>query len=391
MLGLVFGLTFRDVTAAEKVAPQPSVEECAEFGRWVVEQFDAKQLGEFTKRFNALAFAKIITRDLGFSDQEVLEISGGLRRGVGANLEADLKTFEEAHFVRVQEKDGQRRALLRFTMANDAVNYMAFVCVRTEGGVTWSDFFTYMTGEPASAASRRLLLPLAAEMKKTMLQKLTSTESAMMKNIPALQRGLALIRQQKPAEALAIFRKLPAELRTEKSILVLEMRAAQALDETEYLQTLETIAQTSPNDPTLDFVLFDGDVMRKDYAGALARLASFEKELGGDAHLHYLRANVHIMQEDWPAAKRAARAALADEPTHFSAYDVLINVALSEKKYGEVADVLTEIEASFPVIDMLKSIQEDDANADFRKSPAYTEWVAARAKRAPELLRKPAP
>lgn len=390
-LGLVFGLAFRNVTAAEKVAEQPSAEECAEFGHWVVEVFDAKEFGELTKRFNALAFARLITKDLGFSDNEILEMSAGVRRTIGGNMEADLKTFEEAHFVRVQEKDGQRRALIRFTRADGAVNYMAFICTRTEGGMTWTDFFTYLTGEPASAASRRLLLPIAAEMKKTMLQKLTSSESAMLKNIPAMQRGLALIRQQKPAEALEVFRKLPAELRKEKSILLLEMRAAQALDEKEYLQTLETIAKAFPNDATMDFVLFDGEIMRKDFPVALRRLASFEKELGGDAHLHFLRANVHIMQEDWAAAKRSARAALADEPTHFSSYDVLIQVSLNEKKYSEVADVLTEIETRFPAMDMHKGIQDDDAYADFRKSPAYTEWTAARAKRAPELLRKPAP
>lgn len=390
-LGLVFGLTFRNVTAAEKVAGQPSIEECEEFGHWVVEQFDAQQLGEISKRFNALAFAKVITKDLGFSDKDVLEMSAGLRRSIGRNFEADLKSFESAHFIRVQEKEGQRRALVRFNSAEGAVNYVAFICTRTEGGLAWVDAFSYMSGETFTASSRRLMLPIAADLKKSALQKLTSSESAMMKNLPTVQRALALIREQKPAEALALFRKMPAELRKEKFVLLLEMRAAQALDETEYLASMEAIAKAFPNDSTMDLVLLDAEIMKKDYAAALRRLTSFEAELGGDAHIHYVRANVHIMQEDWPAAKRSARAALADEPTMFSAYDTLIGVSIKEKKFKEVADVLTEIETSFPAIDMLKGIQEDDTYADFLKSPAYTEWTAARAKRAPALLRKPAP
>lgn len=383
VLGLVLGLSFRNVTAAEKAAAaQPTAEECAEFGNWVVEQFDAKQFGEITKRFNALAFTKVITKDLGFSDKEVLDMSAGLRQGISGSFVQELKAFESAHFVRVQEKEGQRRALVRFNSADGAVNYMAFICGRTEGGLTWVDAFSYLTGETFSASSRRLILPIAADMKKSLLQKLTSSESAMMKNMPAMQRALTLIREQKPAEALALLQKLPPELRKEKFILILEMRAGQAMGEKEYLEALEAIAQTFPNDATLDLVLIDGDFLKKDYARVLRRLASLEKELGGDAHVHFLRANVHIMQEDWAAAKRSARAALAEEPRMFSAYDTLLGVALREKKFKEVADVLTEIETGFPAMDMLKGIEDEDSYADFRKSPAYTEWLVARAKRS---------
>ncbi|MES2692084.1 MAG: hypothetical protein V4773_01335 [Verrucomicrobiota bacterium] len=394
ILGLGFGVALRGIAATEAVASAqlPSKEECEEFGQWIVERFEAKELGELTRVFDALAFTQAITAGLEVADKEVLELSSGLRTGFARSFEAELNAFESAHFVRVQEKEGQRRVLIRFVSGEGAVNYIAFICARrTGGGVKWIDAFSYLTGETFGASSRRLLLPILAEKKKSLLEKLTSSENALVKNLLQMQRGLTLIRQQKHAEALALLQKLPAVLRKEKFFLLLEMRAAQALDEATYLKSLETIAAALPNDPTLDLVLLDGDFMRKDYAGALRRLASFEKEIGGDAYLNCLRANVHILTQDWPAGKKAARAALAVEPALFPAYDSLLLIAVTSKNHGEVADVLSELEANFPKMNMLEGIKDDEVYAEFRKSPAYAEWVAARGKGTPELLRKPAP
>lgn len=388
LLSLLLGLA----RAAEKATTaQPSVAEYEAFGQWLVEQFDAQQFDEIAKRFNAPAYTEIVAENLGLSDKEIFDLSSGIFRSVGKNLETELGAFQSARFLRVQEKDGQRRALLRFTSTEGTANYLAFICTRSEGGLTWINFFNYMAGETAGASARRLLLPVIVDKKKSLLENLTTSESVLVKNFPVIQRVLRLKRQGQQGEALALIQQLPAEVRDEKFILLLQMHLAQVVGDKEHLKALEAIARVFPNDPTMDIILVDADIMKGDYDAALRRITSFEKEIGNDTHLHFLRANVHLMKEDWAAAKRSARAALADEPTMLSAYQILIGVSLKEKKFTEVGDVLTEIETSFPTIDMLNGIQEDDIYADFRKSPAYAEWVAARAKRAAAQPSKVAP
>lgn len=383
VLGLFFSLALRPISAAERVTSQPpTTEECAEFGQWLVERIKAKEYDAVTRRFDTRAQGLAAT-GLSLNEDEISRLSAGVLRESNSALKSKFEMFNAVHFVRVQDRAGQRRVLLRFVSAQEEFIYLAFVCVRsTEQGVMWSDWFEYTNAQLLSATVRQLSAPIAPALKGLPIEKLLATAPAPVVTTVLTQKAVEAYRQGKPAEALAVLRQRPAALRDDKLFLLFEIRLSQAIDEKAYLQSLAAIEKVYPNDSTLDLILLGGDYLKKDYASALRRLTSFEQELGGDAYLHYLRANVHVMQENWAAAKRSARAALADEPKLFAAYDTLMLIATTEKNDREIADILTEIETRFPAMDMHKAIQRDDSYAAFRQSPAYSDWVAARAKRA---------
>lgn len=385
-LGLFLGLLLRHATAAEKAAPaQPSVEECEKFGRWIVERFDEGKVEEIAAAFDAVAFMRIATAGLGVSEAEVSSAASGISRGFGEKLEAELGEFDSARFVRVQEKGNQRRVLIRFLSEEGALNYKAFICARgSDSQVKWIDSYNYSSGESFSASTRNVLLPLVAKESESRRAKLSPAEKVYFENLSRIQRILALTRGGKSTEALALLQELPDFLRKERFFLLLEMRIAQAVDEAAYLKALAAIDAAIPDDPTLDLLRSDGRLIRKDHAGALRLIDSFEKEIGRDAWLDYSRANVHNDAEDWPAAKKFANDALAVEPDLIHAHQILLSIGLTTKNYKEVAEALTRLAAAFPQLDLHEGIKDDDDYADFRKSPEYAAWAAEGSRKAPK-------
>jgi hypothetical protein len=360
--------------AAEKT-PQLTDTECAAFGEHLAELFDNGQAQEAVALLDVNALLARITDGLGLTPEETRGFRKGATSNLAENLTKQYSTFPSARFLRVQQVSGEPRVLIRLVSEDGAANYTSFICARdATGKIRWVDAFLYVGGDTISQASRNAALPLIAEMRKGILDKLTSKESAFAANIGKIHQASLAIQNGKADAAWSLCEKLPKEVKTHRMVLTLRLRAAQAIDDVKYLQVIQDWEAAYPNDPTLDFVSIDGAILRKDYPAALKHIRAFGKQLGGDVYLDYLASNVLLMSEKYDEARTTARAALTAEPSLLGAFDTLLTISLKTKNYADTVSVLDEFQGRFPTVDVDTEIVSTEDYAEFRLSKAYLEW-----------------
>jgi tetratricopeptide (TPR) repeat protein len=351
--------------------------ECAAFGRQIASWLSAHDMQSFRGSFDEFALLDRVIRGLDLS----VDYSANFRSGVTkSDLLHNFKAVRRAHFLRVVEHDGEKRALVRVNMPG-GINYFEFVCVRQASGkVKWIDAFTYSAGDTLSNIMRTAALPVIAESKKDLLDRLTGEESSYVKHQPEIQRAESLLGEGRFAEAAPVLNALPSELQTNRTVMLVRLRVMQSVDRAGYLKVIEDWERTYPNDPALALISIDGDALRKDFAGALKAVDTLDRLVGGDPYLNCLRANLYFAAKNYAAAKRAAAAALQADHTFFQAYDVLLNTSLAEKDYDETVKILEDFESRFPKADMAAEIKKAPVYAQFMLSPAYAEWIEHRSR-----------
>lgn len=356
----------------------PSDEECTAFGRQVAQLVETGRAGDVVGLLDISGLLDRITTGLVTGKQEQA-FRAGMQKGFSTNLAKQYDAFISARFVRLQHVDNETRALVRLVSQEGAVNYTAYICSRRPNGpIQWKDAYLYLSGETMSQTSRRTALPLLAEEEKGLLDRLLKSESAYVANFEKVHQAMQAFRQGDSAKVWQICEKLPAEVQRDRTILVLRLRAAQALDDAKYLKVITDWAAAFPNDSTLDFVSIDGAIMRKDYPAALKHIAAFSQQVGGDTYLDFLTGNVLVMAKRYDEARKKARGVLAAEPTLTDAFDTLLSISLETKNYAETVSVLDEVQQRFPTVDVDADIAGTEPFAEFRLSKTYLDWRSRR-------------
>jgi hypothetical protein len=364
---------------AAAAAESPSEAECIAFGQKIAALLDSGKTQEAVDLLDRARLLARITDGLGLNQEMELSFRQGVLKNLSTGLVRQFNGFTDARFLRLQSLGGETRALVRLISEEGAVSYIAFICARDrEGATRWVDAYLYIAGATFSEAMRNTALPMVAEMKKGVMEKITTKQDAFAANMGKIQQATLALQKGAHAEALAICDKMPREVQLNRVVLVLRLRAAQPLEELKYLAVIKDWEAAFPNDSTLDFISIDGDIMRKDYPAALKHIAAFGKQIGGDAYLDYLSSNVLLMAEKFDEARAVARKALKDEPLLFGTYDTLLTVSLKTKNYAETISILEEFGARFPTADIKKDMVSGDEYAAFRKSPEYLAWTKSK-------------
>ncbi len=372
LLILLTALVLLPLTGRTETNSAISDEECTKLGESIATDLSTGKADEAVRSLDQFALADRVIAGLGLSDQDASAFRSGLLSKLSGGLTQQLKNYSSARFLRIQKVAGEKRLLIRCLSEAGAVNHLSLVTGRREGGsVRWVDAYVYLSGELISESMHRAVLPIFAEQQKGLLEKLTSTESEYMRNFAKIGRAVKLITAGQHADALALFAEMPASLQREHFILTMRLRAAQNVNDAEYLKVITDWEQAYPNDAALDLVSIDGDLLRKDYAHAIRHVDSLNHQLGGDPYLTYLKANINFMAENYQAARAFAREALAAEPSLAPAWDVLLSSSIKEKNYPETAALLVEFSESHPHSSIKKVIDEAEGYAEFRASPEY--------------------
>ena len=152
------------------------------------------------------------------------------------------------------------------------------------------------------------------------------------------------------------------------------------------MAALEALEAAFGDEPSVAFLLVDGYAAVKRYDAALAALDRLDKGLGGDPYLSYQRAVLLGLEKKPAESKAAARQATEREPTLTVAWWHLVQLALEEKAWADVAQGLTYIETQLGVeIVDLKAVP---VYADFVKTREFAAWFAARKAAANKALEK---
>jgi len=270
--------------------------------------------------------------------------------------------------LRVRGDDQERKALLRMLLPTGAVTYNEMLLSKDATGIVRAaDIYAYSSGEYFSATMRRLYVNALAAEPSTM-ERLAGKENTSVESIRMFKEMAEKTAAGRNQEAVDLFKRMPADIRKEKVILVAYVSASANLGEDQYQAAIEELRKNYPNDAGIDLMLIDGYYMKKRYDEAMACIDRLDQSLGGDPYLDTLRANMLLQKGDIPSATSFAQRAAVREPKLVEAQWSLVNAALARRDFDETARVLLHIRDDLGV-----------ALADLTEIPEYSEFVRSSA------------
>lgn len=258
---------------------------------------------------------------------------------------------------------------------NEGLSYQEFLLAReNDGRIKIIDCYAYFTGENLSTTLRRGFIEVAGNSNRNLLERLTGSEREFVKYAPKIQQITAAMRSGQQQQALALIGELPAGLRKNKSVFLIRIQAAQAVDEHEYEKAVGEFRTAYPDDPCVDMLSIDYHILRKEYPKALECIDRLDRSVGGDPHLEVQRAGTHSLSGDKDAAQRDLDRLIEKEPAYVDAYWSKVSIALSANQYDEVLNLLKTIRTKF-VLEPGDMTKVPDYKG-FIASPQYQEWLA---------------
>ncbi|RXK56167.1 hypothetical protein ESB00_09925 [Oleiharenicola lentus] len=355
-----------------------------EFGQFLADCFNEGDMGTLVARMDQNAYLDLIVDGLGLSAAELVGFREGALKGLATTIEKQFGNFTAGRFLRLQDSDRGKRILIRVLSDDGAVNYFGFIAGKSKKGeLVWQDCFIFLAGETMGETSRRTVLPLVSQMRKGALGFLKPKEAEYAQAFPMVHKASLQMQGGQLIQAWHTLEPLPEAVKLDRTVIMLRLRIAQGIDEAKYLRVMEEWEKTYPGDQSLDLISIDSELLRKNYAGCLRRIAAVNQRVGGDPYLLLLSANVCIESGDYETARKNARQVLADEPTLYGAYDTLMSIGLRSKNPKETLAVLDEFGERFPTVDVdAQIVHGDEAFADFRQTDEYKAWAEARKAKA---------
>lgn len=372
-IALVFAASLR---AAE--APAPLTEAAA---RAFAEKLQASIVEGKPEAFDAtFDLEALATRAIKRYNPPETFLTGFLRgfgQGfkVGAQITRELGAPTGFKLLKLKPDGANFLAVFRFYNRDGGLNYHEYLIAPTAAGPRILDFYVYITGEWFSETLRRLVLPavLAAKSRDKVLG---ADDRNFEANLKAMQAITAAIQAGDYELALERHAQLPEAVRKEKVVMLQRIAAAEKVSEKAYQEALEVFEKECPGDPALDLISLDANINRKHWAAAHECLDRLAARAGPDAYLDFLHANVHLLEEKYPAALAAAEKAIAAEPALQDSYLTLITVTLKQQDHAATAKALARFEKQFGRIEL--DLEKEDAYAGFVKSPDFAAWQKAR-------------
>lgn len=310
----------------------------------------------------------------------------GFLKGVRQSLEAQgppllvemrpsLEAGADLKATKAVSWQGRPTVVMRLIEPEGAAAYILFVLDRRpDGRIRAVDYFPLASGELGSQTIRHLYLVAAAEANQGLLAKLMGKEQNFIKHADDIQRMAAANREGRWQEVLSLYGALPEDLKGEKVFLIQRYRAAQRSgSDATYLEAIQDFARRLPGDPACDFLLLDGYVLQNQPEKSLECFDRLDALLGGDAYLKALRGGVLTLAGREDEAGKALHEALADEPDLRPALNGLLNLALKQKRFAEVVEMLDRLETQFDqAVGGLSQVEEFE---EFLDSPEGKAWA----------------
>jgi tetratricopeptide (TPR) repeat protein len=382
------GPTIRPGEPEPKIEPGLSEDECRELAERIAKAVQGKDPAALAKVFDWDALIENASGDVeapkGVKDRFAAEMKGDAQRAgaLAKQIRDHVARGAEYKYLHAHVVGNEQRLLFRVARPNLdelLIDYHDVVLSRRpDGQVKATDAYILANGELLSMTARRAFAISRLRVIGAAADSLQPIERAYLLHFKQVELMTELESKGQHDKALQIYDQLPSELQRDKNVLLIRLRAAQAVSDTAYAEAVRDLRSVHPDDPCIDLYGITYFLQKKDFAQALASIDRIERAVEDTPYANLLRAYVHQNAGNWPAARKAAEAAVAAEPTLADAHWILVLVSLQEKKHAETLERLNEIERRFkPKFPDFASIPD---YADFVKSPQYREWLRSHGK-----------
>lgn len=304
---------------------------------------------KFTARFDATTRSQIGTFD---------KLGESLCQGLGP--ESSVK------FVGVIQRDGVNRPRIR-TIVRGGVNFLDVLVTReADKSLKLIDVYSLRNGEEMSG-----LLSLVSKL-------MAHGESAARAYIEATQQHGA----GNYAEAKKKFMEIPAEVRTKVKAIALQGLTIDVQQPAEvYLASIEEFRKNFPGDPSVTLVEIDAHSLKNDYPKLVESLSVLLDKTNNDPYVLVMRARAYERAKDFEKATADGLAAVTAEPELWSSDggDLMIELAVTQKKYADAVSYLDKMVSPTITKDALHGVlSKDAAYKGLVASKEYKAWRSAK-------------
>ena len=261
--------------------------------------------------------------------------------------------------------------------------HQMFLTRKSDIGIVASDIYYFQAAENMTDIYHRAWLELA---RKSLNENAKPGEKPTAPLFGEFDRVLDLgdqVAAGKYIESLETYRKLSPTLRTNKLALLLRLRAALQVSDSEYSTAIDDMRKFGPDDHAFDLILIDSHLIRKEFEQAIQCVDRIDERVGGDAALKVVRAIALLGASRVEEARNAIKSAIAAEPDLRDSYSVGLDISLAGKNFDDTVICLNVLEQQFGR--KWKDLREVPAFSDFVKSDHYAKWSEARKKQVPEV------
>ncbi len=278
---------------------------------------------------------------------------------VGTEVARMVRDGGSYTLLRVRSEGGRPTLLFRHVMSDGVINYHELYLRRgADGAPKYDDLNVFVGGTRLSESLRRGF-----------------RDEAGLDDTIGMTRPM---REGRPQEALAFHDRLPAKRRDQKALLLLRVKAAEAVGDAEHRDALEHLERLGAGDPAVDLVLLGVYSERGEHDRIVKVIESIDEAVGGDPYLAAMKASALLQSGDVPAARVAAEQATAQEPTLRYAQVIRLEVVVAQRDHAATADALTALETGFG--QRTGGVATSPVFADFVASAEGAAWLSERSK-----------
>lgn len=260
---------------------------------------------------------------------------------------SQAKTGSYSYLRTMEADNGGRQVLLRLK-AEAGLNYHRFDLIRNQAQqVVSGDVYFFSSGEYVSTTMKRLLLPLVASANRSIIDRMTGADSALMKNLPKFQQLQQAQKMGQHSRVVQLYKSLPEELRVEKYMLLIRTMSAAKVNDGEYVASMEDFKRYFPNDACLDLLLIDYYLLKKRMPECHAAIDRLDAAVGGDPFLQILHGAMFLEEGRLAEARSAMAPILTDETLASDAHVAILDVHVAAQDHKATAETLLILEERY--------------------------------------------
>ena len=239
----------------------------------------------FNSLFDATTFTKRVAKYAGetVSNAAVKDVKETMTKmGLGDKIIRSIMDNGTYEFVNHYEKDNIHHLIFRL-FSSEGLNYHDFELIKKGGKVLIADIYVYVTGETLSKTIGDLMLTLKPENQQ--------------KEFESIKKIRELVFNNEHQKAKNIYNKLSPELKSQKTVQIMNVIICAQLDESSYIEAIENYKTNFPGEANLYLILVDRYLLKKDYEKSLECVNKVDSLLGKDPFLDYYRALISNTME----------------------------------------------------------------------------------------------
>lgn len=280
----------------------------------------------------------------------------------------ELGSYYDFINYRYDEETQTYHMLFRLFQMDEGINYHDYKVSVVNDEFMFDDMYIYLSGEYISNTFTRIFQYSAPE------SSLNNTSS-----YKKYSKALIDIKAGNHENAYHLLNAITGELAKEKFIHISKIQLAAKLDDATYMEAIESLRNTFPNDPTIYLTLVDYYVMKEDYGVAFDLVDNLQVETSDD-FLNYLKGNIAYARSEYDDALMYFNYMMANYPDFQQPYVSNVTIYTHLQKFDEALSILDAlVEKDYDKQLLIEYVEEKDENGlneleSLANSKAYKKW-----------------